>query len=98
MTNATADLNKKTGRAPVFGTLSLAALLIGGGVFWRADNSQFLTTLALPSVLLGGLVCALIASFRRERYWLPGVFGLLANAVFLLVVIKRIETIDWSIR
>ena len=83
--NAATYSARRVGRAPVLGAVSVAALLIGGVIFWRADN--LILVLVLPVILLGGLVCAWIAILRLERFWGLAVLGFTANGVFLLKVL-----------
>jgi hypothetical protein len=55
----------------------------------------FLALLLIPLILIGGMISALIALIRRERYSALSIFGLVGSASLLIWVAHRILTSEW---
>ena len=91
MTNAPA----KERRAPTVGMFSFAAPFIAGICILLSDSFVFLALVLIPLILIGGMILALIALIRRERYLALPIFGLVAGASLLTWVVHRILSSDW---
>ena len=91
MTNAPA----KERRAPTIGLFSFAAPFIAGVCILLSDNFVFLALLLVPLILIGGIISALIALMRHERFLALPIFGLLASGSLLAWVAHRMLTSQW---
>jgi hypothetical protein len=91
MTNALA----KEKRAPTAGLLSFGAPFIAGICILLSDSFVFFAPLIIPLILIVGMILALIALMRRERYFGLPIFGLVASAALLAWVVHRILSSDW---
>jgi hypothetical protein len=80
--------------APIFGILSIYAPFVGGflsyiSIYALGVGGGLLIIAFAP---LSGVVLAILARRRRERYWALWVFGLLLNAVLFIVFIVALFT------
>jgi hypothetical protein len=91
MTNTPA----KDSRAPTAGLISFAAPFVAGICILLSDSFVFLALLLTPLILIGGMILALIALKRRERYLALPTFGLIASASLLAWLVNRILSSDW---
>ena len=90
-----ANAPAKERRAPTVGMFSFAAPFVAGICILLSDSFVFLAMLVIPLILIGGMILALIALIRRERYLGLPLFGLVANSSLLVWVVSRILSSDW---
>ncbi len=74
---------------------SFAAPFIAGICILLSDSFVFLALVLIPLILIVGMILALIALIRRERYFGLPIFGLVASAGLLVWVVHRILSSDW---
>jgi len=85
----------KERRAPTAGMFSFAAPFIAGICILLSDSFVILALVLIPLILIVGMILALIALIRRERYFGIPIFGLIANTALLVWVLHRILSSDW---
>ena len=85
----------KERHAPTVGLFSFAAPFVAGICILLSDSFVFLALLLIPLILIGGMILALIALIRRERYLALPIFGLVASASLLAWVAHRILSSGW---
>jgi hypothetical protein len=91
MKNASA----KERRDPTVGIFSFVAPFVAGISILLSDNFVFPALLLIPLILIGGMILALVALMRRERYLALPIFGLVASVSLLAWVAHRILSSDW---
>jgi hypothetical protein len=81
----------------MIGMFSFAAPFIAGICILLSDSFVFLALLLVPLILIGGMILALLALMRRERYLALPIFGLVAGASLLAWVVYRVLSSDWHV-
>jgi hypothetical protein len=89
------EATPKPKAAPIFGVLSVAALFICVVFMFPSADSLVSIFLLVPSLLICGIIFAVVALVRRERYAALQIVGLLLNSASLFWLVSRFMNADW---